>query len=245
MSKPRPATLKLPGMSAREKPDPVEPDGLPRLPGGRHGLDPDFVVDNQRRRIAAAMLSEVAEQGYTATTVTDIAATAGLSRRTFYGFYPSKRECFEELYEEIAGALFAAMVEAAEAERAWPARVRARLAALLDLYALNPDLATFTLIAPPAAGAEPTERYRAFLGELLGALTEGRPKSARVPSEAAELGLLGGLVALIVERVGAGDGKQLADLLPDLAELVLVPYLGQAKAAEEARGRGGAAASPP
>jgi AcrR family transcriptional regulator len=236
MSDPRPATLKLPEVNAHEKSDSVEQDGLPRLPGGRHGLDPGFVVDNQRRRIAAAMLSEVAEHGYSATTVTDIAATAGLSRRTFYGFYPSKREWFEEVYEEIAGALFAAMAEAADAERAWPARVRARLTSLLDLYALNPDLATFTLIAPPAAGAEPAERYRAFLEELLGALTEGRPKSARVPSEAAELGLIGGLVALIVERVGAGEGSGLAGLLPDLTELVLAPYLGQDKAVEEARG---------
>jgi AcrR family transcriptional regulator len=236
MSDPRSAAPKLPGVNAAEKPDPIEQDGLPRLPGGRHGLDPDFVVDNQRRRIAAAMLREVAEQGYLATTVADIAATASLSRRTFYGFYPSKRECFDDLYAEIAGALLAAMAEAAEAERAWPARVRARLSAQLDLYAVNPDLATFTLIAAPAAGGGPAGRYRAFLGELLGALTEGRPKSARVPSEAAELGLIGGLVALIVERVGAGEGKALADLLPDLTELVLAPYLGQDKAVEEARG---------
>jgi AcrR family transcriptional regulator len=236
VSDPRPATSKLPEVSAAENPDPTEEAGLPRLPGGRHGLDPDFVVDNQRRRIAAAMLREVAERGYLATTVTDIAATAGLSRRTFYGFYPSKRECFEELYEEIAEALFAAMAEAAGAERAWPARVRARLAALLDLYATNPDLATFTLIAAPAAGAEPAGRYRAFLGELLAALTEGRPKSVRVASEAAELGLIGGLVALIVERVGAGEGSELADLLPDLTEVVLAPYLGQDKAVREARG---------
>jgi AcrR family transcriptional regulator len=231
-----PAARKLPGVSAPEKPDRPEEVGLPRLPAGRHGLEPGFVVENQRQRIAAAMLHEVAARGYLATTVTEVAETAGLSRRTFYGFYPSKRECFEDLYDEISGALLAAMAEAAEAERGWAGRVRAKLGALLEFYALNPDLAAFTLIAPPAAGAEPAERYRAFLGELLAALTEGRPKSARVPSEAAELGLMGGLVALIVERVGAGEGKSLADLLPDLTELVLTPYLGQAKAVKEARG---------
>ncbi len=230
------ATHKLPRVSAAEKPDRSDDLGLPRLPAGRHGLDPDFVIENQRQRIAASMLREVAERGYLATTVTEVAETAGLSRRTFYGFYPSKRECFEDLYDEIAVALFATMSDAAAAERGWSGRVRAKLGALLGFYALNPDLAAFTLIAPPAAGAEPAERYRAFLGELLAALTEGRPKSTRVPSEAAELGLMGGLVALIVERVGAGEGKELADLLPDLTELVLVPYLGQAKAVKEARG---------
>jgi AcrR family transcriptional regulator len=231
------AAHKLPRVSAAKKPDQLEDGGLPRLPAGRHGLDPDFVIENQRQRIAASMLREVAARGYLATTVTEVAETAGLSRRTFYGFYPSKRECFEELYDEIATALFAAMAEAATAGRGWPERVRAKLGALLGFYALNPDLATFTLIAPPAAGAEPAERYRAFLGELLAALTEGRPKSARVPSEAAELGLMGGLVALIVERVGAGEGRRLAELLPDLAELVLSPYLGQARAVKEARAR--------
>lgn len=230
-----PAATRLPGVKNAEEPDQLDEHGLPRLPAGRHGLDPDFVVENQRRRIAAAMLREVAARGYLATTVTEVAETAGLSRRTFYGFYPSKRECFEELYDEIARALFLTMDEAAAGERGWAARVRSKLAALLDFYALNPDLAAFTLIAPPAAGAEPAQRYRAFLGELLAALTEGRPKSARVPSEAAELGVIGGLVALIVERVEAGEGGRLAELLPDLGELALTPYLGQARAAKEAR----------
>lgn len=230
------AATRLPGVSTAEEPDQLDEHGLPRLPAGRHGLDPDFVVQNQRRRIAAAMLREVAARGYLATTVTEVAETAGLSRRTFYGFYPSKRECFEELYDQIAEALFQTMAEAAAGERGWPGRVRAKLGALLDFYAMNADLAAFTLIAPPAAGAEPAERYRAFLGDLLAALTEGRPKSARVPSEAAELGLMGGLVALIVERVGAGEGRRLAELLPDLSELVLTPYLGQSRAVKAARG---------
>jgi AcrR family transcriptional regulator len=230
------AARKLRGVSAGEEPDQLQDGGLPRLPAGRHGLDPDFVLENQRRRIAASMLREVAARGYLATTVTEVAETAGLSRRTFYGFYPSKRECFEELYDAIAAALFAAMAEAAGGERGWPGRVRAKLGALLDFYALNPDLASFMLIAPPAAGAEPAQRYRVFLGELLAALAEGRPKSARVPSEEAEVGLVGGLVALIVERVGAGKGKRLAELLPDLTELVLTPYLGQTRAVKEARG---------
>jgi hypothetical protein len=61
--------------------------GLPRLPPGRHGLPREFVVENQRQRIAAGMIEVVVERGYLATTVTQVVAAAGVSRRTFYNYY--------------------------------------------------------------------------------------------------------------------------------------------------------------
>jgi hypothetical protein len=128
------------------------------------------------------------------------------------------------------------MAEAGEGVRGWPARVRAELAALLDSLAANPDLVRFTLIAPPAAGGEIAAAQRDFLERLLALLVEGRPKSARRPTEAAELGLVGGLAGLLVDKVEAGEGERLPDLLPDLLELVLTPYLGRERAIAEARG---------
>jgi AcrR family transcriptional regulator len=211
-------------------------EGLPRLPPGRHGLPREFVVKNQRDRLAAGMIQVVAERGFHATTISDIAAATGVSRRTFYGYYKGKKECFFDTYRAVADFVFAAMAEAGEAERKWPAKVHAELAVALDVFAANPDLVRFTLIAPPAAGGEIITAYRDFLERLLEVLAVGRPKNTRRPSEGAEHGLIGGLAALVAERVKAGEGERLPELLPDLVELVLTPYLGRERAVQEARG---------
>jgi AcrR family transcriptional regulator len=209
--------------------------GLPRLRPGRHGLPREYVVQNQRERLAAGMIAAVAERGYHATTISDIAAAAGVSRRTFYGYFKTKEECFSDTFETVASYLLEAMAEHSQGERGWAAQVRARLEALLDAFAANPDLIRFALAAPPAAGGEVAARYRELLDRLLAALGEDRPKSARRPSEAAEHGIAGGLAALLVEKVSADEGERVGELLPDLVELVLTPYLGRERAVKEAR----------
>ncbi|HEX4306468.1 MAG TPA: TetR/AcrR family transcriptional regulator [Solirubrobacterales bacterium] len=207
---------------------------LPRLPPGRHGLPREFVAENQRQRLSAGLIAAVAAGGYNETTITDIAAASGLSRRTFYVYFKTKEACFTDTYEVVASFLEETVAEAGEGERSWAARVRARLAALLGAFAANPDLVSFQLVAPPAAGGKVSTRHHAFLDGLLDALLLGRPKSARRPSLPARQGLAGGLTALIVEKAEAGEGERLPELLPDLAEMVLTPYLGRERAVAEA-----------
>jgi AcrR family transcriptional regulator len=207
---------------------------LPRLPPGRHGLPREFVAENQRQRLAAGLIAATAANGYNETTISDIAAASGLSRRTFYVYFKTKADCFADTYEVVASFLLEALAAAGKEERSWAARVRSRLAALLAAFAANPDLAGFELVAPAAAGGELSARHDAFLDQLLDALAEGVPKSARRPSTATRQGLAGGLTALIVEKAEAGEGERLAELLPDLTELVLTPYLGRERAVKEA-----------
>jgi AcrR family transcriptional regulator len=209
--------------------------GLPWLPPGRHGLPREFVVENQRRRIAAGMITVVVENGYPAATVTQVVAAAGISRRTFYNYYADKAEAFFDVYAQVTDFLCEAMTEAGQSERGWPARVRAELEALLDCLATNTDLAAFCLLAPPAAGGDVAAAYRAFLERLLAVLTEGRPKRARRPSPAAEYGVVGGLAALIVGALEEGGAEAIEGLGPEVTELVLAPYLGREAAARAAR----------
>ncbi len=44
------------------------------------------------------------------------------------------------------------------------------------------------------------------------------------------------MVSLISRRIIAGKTEELEDLLPDLVEFTLTPYLGSAEAAEIAKG---------
>lgn len=209
--------------------------GLPRLPPGRHGLSREFVVENQRQRIAAGVIRVVATEGYGGTTVSKIVAAAGLSRRTFYNYHQDKEEAFLGAYAEVTGFLIAAAAEAGEATPGgWAARVRAELETLLASFAANPDLVRFCLIAPPAAGGDMAAAHRAFLERLLGTLMEGRPASARTPPPAAAYALVGGLAALIVGAVEGGGPASPAELLPEATELVLTPYLGREAAVKAA-----------
>ncbi len=201
--------------------------GLPRLPPGRHGLPREFVVENQRGRIAAGMIAVVVERGYQAASVTQVVAAAGVSRRTFYNYYSDKAEAFFDVYAQVTDFICETMVEAGKSERAWAARVRAELAALLDCFAANLDLVRFCLVAPPAAGGDVMAAYHGFLERLLEILRAGRPKRAKQPSPAAEYGLVGGLAALIVTTVEDQGAAGLQQLLVELVELVLTPYLGR------------------
>jgi AcrR family transcriptional regulator len=211
---------------------------LSRLPPGRHGLPREFVSQNQRDRIAAGIIAAVAEHGYNETTIGQIATASGISRRTFYIYFASKQECFFDTFELIANYLRQAAGAAAEPFEEWPERVRARLAAVLDVFAANPDLARFALLAPPRAGSEVAERYRRAMDEALAELTEGFPveEAAEPLSRAAQHGLIGGGAALIVRKVDAGEGESLPELLPDLLEMTLTPFLGRAEAVRAARG---------
>jgi AcrR family transcriptional regulator len=210
--------------------------GLPRLPPGRHGLPREFVVENQRQRIAAGVISVVVDRGYLAATVTQIVSAAGVSRRTFYNYYSDKQDVFFDVYGQVSEFLLGAMKEAGERTKGgWAARVRAQLGALLEAVATNPDLARFSFAVPPAAGGEVAAKYRDFLAQLVETLAEGRPKRVRTPPPAAEYGMAGGLAALILQGVQGGQMSDHSVLLREVTELVLTPYLGRDQAARAGR----------
>ena len=210
-------------------------EGLPRLPPGRHGLPREFVVENQRQRIAAGMIQVVVERGYNAATVTQVVAAAGVSRRTYYNYYGDKQDAFFDVYRQVTDFLCEAMTEAGQGRAGgWAAGVRSQLEALLDGFAANPDLVAFCLVAPPAAGGEVAAAYREFLENVLEILREGLPKRAKQPPAASEYGLVGGLAALIVAKVEDEGPVSFETLLPEVTELVLTPYLGRDAAAKAA-----------
>jgi AcrR family transcriptional regulator len=181
------------------------------------------------------MIRVVVDHGYHDASVSQVVAAAGVSRRTFYNYYPDKAGAFAEVYREITDFLCASMREAGEGERGWPARVRAEIESMLDTFAANPDLVRFVLLAPPAAGGEIAAAYREFLARLLAVLLEGRPQRTRKPVPAAEYGLVGGLAGLLVAAARQGGSAALAALAPEAVELVLTPYLGREAAARAAR----------
>lgn len=225
------------GKANKGEEEPPAATASPRLPAGRHGLPREFVVQNQRERIVTALVDTVAERGYNATTVAHITKAASVSRRTFYEHFADKEACFLAAYEMVADHLRASMQAAAASFEDWSQKVRAALATMLRFLAGEPELAKLCMIEPVAAGGEIAARHRASMQALVEILRAGRPGqgSDRPLPEATEETLVGGIVSLIVREISAGRTEQLEQLLPDLVELTLAPYVGAEEAERLAR----------
>jgi AcrR family transcriptional regulator len=210
---------------------------LGRLPRGRHGLPREFVVKNQRDRLTAATIATVGRNGFNETTIAQICAAANVSRRTFYAYFSSKEECFFNAYDAVVEHLREETEAAAAVESEWPAKVRAKLRAGLESFAANPDLAKFCLAVPQQAGEEVASRYRGVSDQVLGYLCEGMapPPLTRTPPAAVTASLAGGMTALVMRMVNRGEADRLPELLPDLVELFLAPFLGRPEAVEAAQ----------
>lgn len=205
-----------------------------RLPPGRHGLSRDAVAESQRERLLNGVVEAVVEHGYNATTIAQLIEAASVSRRTFYEHFAGKEDCSLAAYEMIATYVRDSLREA-EAQPAWPDRVRAELATLLGIFAADPTVARFVLLESLAAGGELAARHRASLRCFAELLRPEPPAGPDALAEAREQALVGGISTLVVRRLKAGEAGQLEELLPDLHELVLTSYLGRREAQRLAR----------
>jgi AcrR family transcriptional regulator len=216
------------------------PPELARLPPGRHGLPREFVARNQRERLIAGLAEAVAEHGYAGTTIAHITRHAAVSRRTFYEHFSSKDECFVAAYETVMAELRGRVAEAIEAEGGeWPQAIRAGIAAMLGFLAAEPHLARLCMVEALVAGPLVVERYDAAIRSFVPYFEQGRedlpPEQLALLSPSTEEALVGGMVSLISRRVIGGRAEQLEELLPDLVEFALTPYLGSEEAARLAK----------
>src|SRR6266513_2992964 len=74
---------------------------------------------SQRGRLICAIADSVAAKGYAATSVADVIALAGVSRKTFYEHFGDKEDCFLAAYDHGAQATYDAMMHAAEGVTDW------------------------------------------------------------------------------------------------------------------------------
>jgi len=215
------------------------PPELARLPPGRHGLPREFVVRNQRERLIAGLAEAIAENGYSGTTIAHITRHAAVSRRTFYEHFSSKDECFVVAYDTVMEDLRGRVSAAFEAEEDWPHAVKAGISAMLEFLSAEPHLARLCMVEALVAGPVVVERYDAAIQSFVPYFKQGRegraPEVLSRLSPTTEEALVGGMVSLISRRVIAGKAEQLEQLLPDLVEFTLTPYLGSAEAAKLAK----------
>jgi AcrR family transcriptional regulator len=215
------------------------PPELARLPPGRHGLPREFVVHNQRERLIAGLAEAIAENGYSGTTIAHITRHAAVSRRTFYEHFSSKDECFVAAYDTVMAELRDRVSAAFEGAEDWPHAVKAGIGAMLEFLAAEPSLARLCMVEALVAGPVVVERYDAAIQSFVPYFQSGRegrpPEVLARLSPTTEEALVGGMVSLISRRIIAGKAEELEELLPDLVEFTLTPYVGSAEAAKLAQ----------
>jgi AcrR family transcriptional regulator len=215
------------------------PPELARLPPGRHGLPREFVVHNQRERLIAGLAEAIAENGYSGTTIAHITRHAAVSRRTFYEHFSSKDECFVAAYDTVMEELRGRVSEGFESAEDWPHSVKAGIGAMLSFLAAEPHLARLCMVEALVAGPVVVERYDSAIKSFVPYFQSGRegrpPEVLARLSPTTEEALVGGMVSLISRRIIAGKAEQLEELLPDLVEFTLTPYVGSEEAAKIAQ----------
>ena len=220
-------------MSAAVPASPGKRPGVGRLPRGRHGLPRAFVVSNQRERIIDALAVVCAAKGYSAATVEDVIAQAGVSRRTFYDLFSSKQECFLVAYELVMDRVVRAVERSYASEDCeWPQRMTRLLRTLLSQLAAEPELARLVMVDVLAAGQAALERRDAALRRFevffnAGAMELPLPDQERRLLARA---VIGGLAEALYNRIATGETDRLPDAGPDLLYCMLVPYLGHNRA---------------
>lgn len=220
----------MPNKNPAETPHP--PDELAQLPHGRHGLPPEFVAHNQRERLIASFTALVGEVGYSGATITAITEGASVSSRTFYKFFETVEDCCIAAYGKGVADLMPLVADAYDSDEEWPLRLRAVIEAILIEFAEYPELGRLLTVEPFVAGPEIAKRHKAAIEDLVPYLRAGRrfSESPDQLPETAEKALLGAAASTVGRHILAQGGKGLVDLLPDLTQFVLTPYLGAAEA---------------
>jgi AcrR family transcriptional regulator len=204
---------------------------------GEHQLRREVVVHHQRERMLAAVIEVVAEQGYRAVSVGDIVKRAAIARAKFYENFSSKEDCFLAAYDRASADLVQRAAEACkQVGDSIPERMSATLAVGLDYFASNPALARACIVEAPAAGPVTETRREQVLTSLAEVVRGpgGQADEEAFPKSVQD-SVFGGIFWLLYHAVLGGRPADLNDLLPELTEFALIPFVGADEARRAAR----------
>jgi len=192
--------------------------------------------ETRRQLILEAMVRVVGRKGYKETSVADVIEEANVSRTTFYKHFDDKHECFLAAYDLVVERVLGAVIANCDGEQPWLERMRVGLTTVVELFALDPELARTAIVEVAAAGADARQRHWNAVTRLSEFLEAGRELSGdRELPENLDLMAAGAVSGLIFDELLTGRAERLPELLPDLLFAMLVPYVGPGAATAEMR----------
>jgi AcrR family transcriptional regulator len=214
--------------------------GVPvALPRGPHRLSREEVAAAQRARLLAAVAGLVAEKGYAAATITEIARRAGVSPNVFYEHFADKEECFLAAYDVFARALLERIAEEIAPTVDWHDFISAAAGSYLRALEAEREAARAFLLEMDGAGPGARTRRRAAFAAFAAVFRERHEQiRARDPSlgalpDSVFLGLVHGMRALVCDALDEAPGRPLTELTPTLLYWVTATIQGAADANAE------------
>jgi AcrR family transcriptional regulator len=206
------------------------------MPGtiGQEPFPHEVVVEHQRERVIRAATEVFAKRGYRGATVGNLVAAAKVGVNSFYSLFEGKEECFLAVYEQIVADSYELLAAAVPVGSEWPQQAVSVLGALLEAIEEQPLMARIALVEVHTAGPAARALHERDLDRVAALLRAGRDHSA-VPDElpdTLEYATVGGLAWLLQQRIAIGEAADVAELLPEVLEIVIEPYLGEAATAE-------------
>jgi AcrR family transcriptional regulator len=201
---------------------------------GQEPFPREVVVEHQRDRVIKASVEVFAKRGYRGATVGNLVSGARVGVNSFYSLFDGKEDCFLAVYDQIVDETRERMAAAAPVGAAWPQRATAILRALLELIEEQPLAARVALVEIHTAGPAARAHHERDLDEIAALLRSGREHSP-VPDElpgTLEYATVGGLAWFLQQRITLGEATGMTKLLPEVLEIVVEPYLGEAATAE-------------
>jgi AcrR family transcriptional regulator len=197
----------------------------PELAAGEtRGVDP-------RQRILRAVSDVVAENGYPAMAITDIADRASISLTTFYVHFESKEAAFLATLEEAQERLLALALPAVQAAESWEQGVNAASHTFFGFLATEPATAQLGGVgvwATTEAGrelrAQGMERFRVLLVEGYRLY----PNTSPIASEA----IGASIDALLFDTLRRKGSERVYEVAPTAAFIALAPFVDVERACE-------------
>jgi AcrR family transcriptional regulator len=181
---------------------------------------------SQRERILAAMLQCVGEEGYAATTVPKVVATARVSRNGFYALFDDKLHCFLALCDDMATD-FLAELYAFGAEPDWKQALEQGMRAYLRFWTDQPEFSRAYLVELPSAGprawAQRDNQFKHFeriFDQLAARARKADPSLPPVRQLASRLLVLG-ITEVVALEVREGRLHRLESLHEELLALAI------------------------
>lgn len=193
-------------------------------------------TESRRQLILDAMIRVVGRKGYKLTSVADVIEEAGTTRTTFYKHFDDKQECFLAAYDQLVERVLGEVIANCNGSESWLERVRTGLETIVELFAVDPELARTAIVEVAAAGADARQRHWNAINRFTEFLEDGKELAGgrELPDNIA-LMAAGAVSGLIFDELLTGRAERLPELLPDLLFALLVPYIGPSAAAEEMR----------
>ncbi len=192
-----------------------------RLPKGTHGLDPELVREDQRRRLRAAMVELIAAKGYPSVRISDLARVAHVSPPTLYELYSDKEQLFLGTYRDISRRVAETVLRAFAGSQVPEQRLEGALRAFSELAVADPEGISLVVLGAFGAGANALEHRRRSLELLESSLHAARGGSG--PPAEGDLtvkAILGGMREVTSNQLRLGRPQALAELAPALARWV-------------------------